>query len=181
MASSGHNLRDGQALSFKIVKLSAAGELEATVSKVSDQEIVLKLITPKPGLLEEGERLRLRFWDEEGEYYCDADLKQVVSDEEVRIVPVGEAITLQRRTKGRRREAIPFSFTVVNASNSRLASEAVHKSETKDIGLSGLSFESKLPLKEGDQILVFVSLIPPEKLSAASRVVSSTRQGQSAG
>lgn len=78
---------------------------------------------------------------------------------------------MQRRRAFRVAAEVPFSFTVIDASETDLKGRKVTSVETQDLSVSGLSFHTSLPLRIGDKLEIKLQLsssVNPHKPSSES-------------
>ena len=130
-------------------------ELGATVAKISPGQLGLELSGPTSEFpFQEGEKVEIRYWDKGTIVYSwNAEVVEMSALEKQRIdVSIGRKVVVQWRTSCRVCVPIPFSFTVVDASDSQLIGKKVFKGTTQNISADGLSFETSLHLKVGDQL-----------------------------
>lgn len=165
--------------------LEPGAELAATVRKIvpvyrgvrhSADEISLELLRPPSQLpFQEGERVRIKYWDEEVAYYFDTEVLKVSGSakEHLVISRPSEALALQRRRSYRIHSPIPFSFSVIDAAEAQLIGEKVANATTGNLTVGGLAFETSLPLKVGDQLEMNLQLSPSRQVNALGWVVRS--------
>lgn len=173
-----HRLKKALPVSIESALLGPKEQLIASVSKVSEDSVELQLSKPgSQSALKRGERVRLKYWDEEAVYFSDVEVIAVTGprNEHVTTSLPSEPVALQRREFFRARSPVSFSFSVVQAANSRLVSGEVYPSESLNISAGGLRFESTLTLKAGDEIELRIAVSPSEQLSILARVVTSQR------
>ena len=125
-------------------------ELGATVAKISPGQLVLELSEPtSASLFQAGEKVGIRYWDKGNAVYSwTAEVVEMSNLEKQRIdVSMGRRVVVKRRTSCRVCLPIPFSFTVVGASESQLISRKVLKGTAQNISMGGLAVEAPLPVK----------------------------------
>ena len=169
-----HHLSVGQAISISPGEPSAA--LAATITKIASDEIWLELWKPTSKLpFQEGEQVRIKYWDDEAVYYFDSKILKVSgsANQHVGISGTSKEVLLQRRMSFRVHSAIPFSFTVIDAAETRLISKKVPDARTQNFSVGGLNFETSLPLKVGDQLEMTLQLPPSQQVNAVAWVVHS--------
>ena len=151
--------------------------LAATVLTGSPDQIWLELARPtSQDLFQEGEKVRIKYWDEEAVvYYWEAEVVSIAASgkRHVAISIHDKGVTVQRRKSPRVSLHIPFWFTVIDAADSQLIGERVVNSETKNLSVSGLLFETSLVLKAGDKLEMNLYFPPSHPLNAVGWVVRS--------
>ena len=169
---SDHYFHVGDPISISLPE--AGTELAATVTKISPDEIWLTLWRPisRPPF-KKGEEVRIQYWDEGGLYYSKAKILKVSgsANEPLVISTRGESATWQRRKSYRVRRELPLSFVVIDAAETELIDKSVADCKTQDISVSGLKFETGLPLKIGDKLAVKLDLSSSQRVSAFGWVV----------
>ncbi|MDA2935430.1 PilZ domain-containing protein [Acidobacteria bacterium AH-259-D05] len=165
----------------RVVAISPLGksnvELAATIRKNTPGETVLELTKPTvPPFFKKGERARVKYWDEKGLYYSELEILEVSGSDYQYVVLSrhGEGMTVQRRKSSRIPASIPLSFVVVDAEKTKLIGKTVGDSKTRDISVGGLRFETHLPLKVEDRLIVQLNM-SPKKVSAFGWVVRANR------
>ncbi len=151
-------------------------ELGATVAKISPGQLGLELSGPTLEFpFQAGEQVEIRYWDKGVVVYSwNAEVVEMSGLEKLRIdVSIGRKVVVQRRTSCRVCLPIPFSFTVVGASESQLIVEKIFKGTTQNICAGGLAFETSLPLKVGDQLETHLHLSPSLHIDTGGWVVRS--------
>jgi c-di-GMP-binding flagellar brake protein YcgR len=164
--------------------LKPSAELAATVTQISADQIDFELLrSTSERSFREGDRVRVKYW-EDAVYYFDSQILTVSgsADEQVAVSKPSEGIAVQRRKTARVRVAIPFSLTVISASETELMGETLTDCQTQNISLGGLKFETGLPLELGDRIEIDLRLAPSQIVNAVGWVVRSEtveREGKS--
>ena len=151
-------------------------ELGATVAKISPGQLGLELSGPTSEFpFQEGEKVEIRYWDKGTVVYSwTGEVAERSGLEKQRIdVSVDRKVVVQRRTSCRVCLPIPFSFTVVGATESQLVSRKVLQGITQNISIGGLAFETHLPLKVGDQLETDLHLSPSLHIDTGGWVVRS--------
>ncbi len=175
-----HSFEVGQSVFLRSAQGDRKQEHLAKVVQVSDSEIGLEFSeSPRTGSqfqTQTGDSLQLRGWDEEAVYYFEVEVIEVGKDGIIHVSKPAVGVTLQRRRTLRTDLQVPFSFTVLDASQGHLVTDEFHEAKTENISLSGLRFESELPLSEGDEILVTLPMISPGELTASGRVIRTERK-----
>ncbi len=151
--------------------------LAATIVESSPAEIWLELARPtSQDLFQEGEKVRLKYWDEEAVvYYWEGEVVNIASSgkRHLAISVHDKGITVQRRKSPRLNMRIPFWFTVIDAADPQLNGERVVSSETENISVGGLLFETSLLLKAGDKLEINLYFADSHPLNAVGWVVRS--------
>jgi c-di-GMP-binding flagellar brake protein YcgR len=151
-------------------------ELGATVAKISPGKLGLELSRPTLKFpFRAGEKVGIRYWDKGTVVYSwDAEVVDTSDLEKQRVeVCIGRKVVVQRRTSCRVCLPIPISFTVIGAADTQLISKKVLKGTTQNISIGGLAFETRLPLKVGDQLETNLHLSPSLHIDTGGWVVRS--------
>ena len=167
-------LRVGLKLSIAPL-LKPSAEMVATVTQISPHQIDFELLrSTSERSFRQGDRVRVKYW-EEAVYYFDSEILTVsgAANEQVAVSRPSEGISVQRRKAARVRVTIPFSFTVISAAKTELVGETVSDSQTQNIGVGGLKFETDLPLALGDRLEMNLHLTPSQFVNAVGWVVRS--------
>jgi len=169
-----HHLQVGSAL-----EVQQSNELrEASVTQMSENELSVQLSKPEvTSLFKNGEQVRLKYWDKQGIYFCNAEVAQVSGpgNQQVVLSIVTRPVAMQRRSSFRLSHRIDVWLEVVDAIHQGLPPGKVIKSETRDISGTGLSFESDAPLKIMDELKVSFHLTKKRKVDAFATVVTSEK------
>jgi len=141
--------RTGLAISIHV---KSKGELPATVTQSSPNEVCLELARPVwPLPFRKGSRVRIKYWDEQAiAYFWDAEVLKA-SKRNVVAMLRGGGITVQRRQSYRVRTKIRLACTVIDSADRHLVGEEFN-CKTNDISVGGLAFETHLPLNTGDRL-----------------------------
>ncbi len=167
-------LRVGLKLSIAPL-LKPSAELAAAVIQISTDQIDFELFrSDSDRSFREGDRVRVKYW-EEAVYYFDSEILAVSgsADEHVAVSRPTEGISVQRRRTVRVQVPIPFSLTVIAAARTELVGEKVSDCQTQNISLGGLKFETRLPLAPGDRLEIELQLTPSQFVNAVGWVVRS--------
>jgi c-di-GMP-binding flagellar brake protein YcgR len=169
-----HHLRVGSSL-----EVQQSNELrQASVTQMSENEVSVQLSRPEgTSPFENGEQVRLKYWDKEGIYYCNAEVAQVSGpgNQKIDLSIVTRPVAMQRRRSFRLPHKIDVWLEVVDAIHGSLPPGKVIKSETLDISGTGLSLESNAPLKVMDELKVSFHLSKNKKVDGFATVVSSEK------
>lgn len=164
------------AISISLMK--SIDERVATVTQTSSDETWVELSRPKssPGF-KNGERVRIKRWDEGSIYYWAGEVLKIVgsANQNMAISIKGEGVTLCRRKSLRLSSEIPLSFIVSQAKQKELVSEKALDSKIQNISVGGIAFETDLALEVGDELKVNVSLPRLAQVSAEGWVVRSEK------
>ncbi len=179
-----HSFEVGQSVFLRSAQGDTKQEHLAKVVQVSDSDIGLEFSesrrsssrTGSQFQTQTGDSLKLRCWDEEAVYYFEVDVIEVGKDGIIHVSRPEAGVTLQRRRTLRTDLEVPFSFTVLAADQGELVTDEFHEAKTENISLSGLRFESELPLGEGDEILVTLPIISAGEFTASGRVIQTERK-----
>lgn len=154
---------------------SSQEEFAASVATSCSGELWLGLSRPCLEVpFQKGERVRIKYWNEGSIVYCwDADIIQIAGagHQHVAIAMRGQGITIQRRRYYRVNAAIPFSFSVIDASEAHLIGEKSSTAKTQNISVAGLRFETSLGLKPGDKLEMNFRLPASQVVKAVGWVV----------
>lgn len=169
-----HHLQVGSSL-----EVQQSNELrEASVTQMSENEVSVHLSKPEgTSPFKNGEQVRLKYWDKEGIYYCNAEVAQVSGpgNQKMDLSIVTRPVAMQRRRSFRLPHKIEVWLEVVDAIHGGLPPGKVIKSETLDISGTGLSLESNAPLKVMDELKVSFHLPKKKKVDSFATVVSSEK------
>ncbi len=155
--------------------LKPSAELAAAVTQISPDQIDVELLkSTSERSFREGDRVRVKYW-EDAVYYFDSQILNVSgsADEQVAVSRPSEGVSVQRRKAARARVSIPFSFTVISAAKTELVGETISDCQTQNISLGGMKFETSLPLALGDRLEVGLHLTPSQLVNAVGWVVRS--------
>jgi len=158
------------------VQGEAEGELGATLKTISPGQLGLELSRPTLMLpFQAGESVGIRYWDKAAIVYSwDAVVVDTSGLRKQRVeVSIDRGVAVQRRKSCRVCLPIPFSFTVIGAAESQLISKQVLKGITRNISAGGLTFETSLPLKVGDQLALNLHLSSSSNFDTRGWVVRS--------
>ncbi|MCK5353363.1 PilZ domain-containing protein [bacterium] len=173
-ADLGRYPQEGSAIS---IQGESKQTLAATVVTSSPAEIWLELARPtSQDLFQEGERVRIKYWDEGAVvYYWEAEVINITPSgkRHVAISIHDKGVTVQRRKSPRVSVLIPFWFTVIDAADSKLIGERVADCQTENISVSGLLFKTPLSLQAGDKLELHLHCLPSHPLNAVGWVVRS--------
>ena len=173
-ASPGLPLKAGVFIS---IQKKPAEPLSATVTKTSAEETWLKLARPaSEPPFQEGDTVLVKYWDEGAvAFYWEAEILEISGpgNEEVGVSIWGEGMTVQRRRSYRVKAPVPLSFTVVDAADAQLNGQSVRSTETLNLSVGGVAFETDLPLRIGDKLEMEIHLPPLPKVGAVGWVVRS--------
>ena len=162
----------GQTISISLLKPST--EMAATVLRISSEQVYLELTRPtSQRSFQEGERVRIKYWNEQEVYYFDSDILRVFgfSHQQLAISRPSEGVAVQRRKAYRVRKAVPFSFTVIEAAEAHLIGEKIDQSRTENLSVGGLAFDTDLPLRLRDKLEINLHLPSSQAVNAVAWVV----------
>ena len=151
---------------------------EASVTRISENKLFVQLSKPEvTSPFKNGEQVRIKYWDKQGIYFCNAEVVQVSGpgNQQVELSIVTRPVAMQRRGSFRLPYKIEVLLEVVDAIHGGLPPGKVFKSETLDISRTGLSFESDAPLKVMDEVKVSFSLPKKKKVDTFATVVTSEK------
>ncbi len=166
-------LKIGQALA---VQGEAKGELGATLTSISPGRLGLELSRPHLRLpFQAGDKVGIRYWDKGAVVYSwEAEVVDTSGPRKQRVeVCIGRKVMVQRRTSCRVCLPIPFSCTVIGATDSQFISKKALQGTTQNISAGGLAFETSLPLEVGDQLAVNLHLSSSSNFDTRGWVVRS--------
>ena len=147
--------------------------IAATVLTTSKDQLGVELLRPTSPPFQVEQQVRIIYWDEVPIVCCwDAEVVRVGGPEKRHLIVsiLGEEV--QQRRFCRFSVPIPFSFTVVEAADTTLNGQEI-ASETQNISVGGLLFETFLPLKVGDKLALNLQLTPSRATNAVGWVVRS--------
>jgi len=166
----------GQPIFVAVVGSDSKEEVKAEITEVSANSLFMMISVWEEGFkCKKGDTLRVRSWDKAAVYYFDCQVVKSGKGGSVHLSRPASSVTLQRRRKLRSDAKIPFSFTITGAAQNQLVSDEIHKVRTENFSLNGLRFQTDLPLREGDELLVVLPLTPPDQINASGRVVRTER------
>ncbi len=149
---------------------------EGSVTLISQNDLSVQLAKAEVNSpFDQGQPVRLKYWDKQGIYYCQAEIAKVsgLLNQEVELSIISRPVAMQRRRSFRLTQKIAVWFEVVDAIHGGLPPGKVFKSETRDISGTGLSFESDAPLKVMDELKVSFHVSKKKKLDSFATVVTS--------
>ncbi len=159
------------------IHTESKGEVAATVTHSSSEEICLELAKPDSQLpFGEGERVRIQYWDEGPvAFFWDAKVVKILGTpgQQVAVWVRSEGVTAQGRKSYRVRARIPLFLTVIDAAVSQLVGEHFVNFKTQNIGVGGLEFETNLPLKARDKLALKVHFEPSCEIDAVGSILRS--------
>jgi len=163
--------RTGSVISIHV---KSKGEIPATVTQSSPNEVCLELARPtSQDLFQEGEGVRIKYWDERAiVYFWEAKIIEVTKRNVVAKL-LGGGVTVQRRQSYRVRTQIRLACTVIEATDRYLIGEEF-KCKTKDISVGGLAFETHLPLDGGDRLAVNIHFSSIHQIDVVGWIVRAT-------
>ncbi len=163
--------RTGSVISIHV---KSKGEIPATVTQSSPDEVCLELARPVWHLLfQEGLQVRIKYWDEAAiVYFWEAKIVGAAKGG-VLAKLLGEGVTVQRRQSYRVRTKIRLACTVIDAADRYLVGKAF-KCKTKDISVGGLAFKTYLPLDEGDRLAVNIHFSSLHQIDVVGWIVRAT-------
>ena len=157
------------------VQGESKAEVAATVTAVDADSLFLRLCRPSAELsFQQGERVLIKYWDEgSAVYYWEGKIAELsgVERQEMSVASTGTGVNVQRRKSYRIRAAVPFSLTVIDASQSELNGKRVDDLKTKNLSVGGLACQSRLPLKVGDKLEITLNIKESQPVSAVGWVV----------
>ncbi len=147
----------------------------ATVLTTSPKKLGLELARPASPTFQEGEKVRLIYWDDQPvAYYWQGEVVQVGGPGHRHLMISLLRGQIEQRKFLRFRIPINFSFTIVEAADTSLTGKHF-SSETQDISLCGLAFDTFHPLKTGDRLELNLHLTPAQATNVVGWVVRSER------
>ena len=156
------------------IHVKSKGEIPASVTQSSPNEICLKLARPVwPLPFRKGSQVRIKYWNEQAiTYFWEAEILKA-SKRNVVVALLGGGITVQRRQSYRVRTQIRLACTVIDAVDRYLVGEEFN-CKTKDISVGGLAFETHLPLDAGDRLAVRIHFSPSHQIDVVGWIVRAT-------
>ncbi len=163
--------RTGSVISIHV---KSKGEVPATVTQSSLDEVCLEPARPtSQDLFQEGERVRIKYWDEEAiAYFWEAEILKA-SKRSVVAKLLDGGITVQRRLSYRVHTQIRLACTVIDAAERNLVGEEF-SCKTKNLSVGGLAFETHLPLDAGDRLAVTIHFSPSHQIDVVGWIVRAT-------
>ena len=170
-SSPGAYPRTGSAISIHV---KSKGEVPATVTQSSPNEVCLELARPIwPLPFRKGSQVRIKYWDEGAiAYFWEAKILKAAKRSVVAKL-LGGGITVQRRLSYRVRTQIRLACTVIDAADRYLVGEEFN-CKTKDLSVGGLAFETHLPLDEGDRLAVRIHFSPTNQIDVVGWILRAT-------
>ncbi len=169
-----HHLQVGSSL-----EVQQSGEhREGSVTLISENALSVQLAKGEVNFpFDQEQPVRLKYWDKQGIYYCQAGIAKVsgLLNQQIELSIVSRPVAMQRRSSFRLPQKIAISLEVVDAIHQGLPPGKVFKSETRDISGTGLSFESEAPLKVMDELRVNFHLTKKKKVDTCATVVTSEK------
>jgi len=163
--------RTGSVISIHV---KSKGEVPATVTQSSPDEVCLELARPVwPLPFRKGSQVRIKYWDEGAiAYFWEAKIITATKRGVVAKL-LGGGVTVQRRLSYRVGRQILLACTVIDAAERDLFGEEF-KCKTKDIGVGGLGFETHLPLDAGDRLAVRIHFSRRNQMDVVGWIVRAT-------
>ena len=153
-----HGFKKGMALVIE----GESKRVAATILTTTQKKLGLELFKPTSPSFQVGEQVRLIYWDDEPvAYYWSGEVLQVGGPGKRHLVISLLEGRIEKRKFLRFRIPINFSFTVVEAADASLVGKHF-SSETQDISLCGLAFDTFTPLKTGDRLEMNLHLSPSQ-------------------
>ena len=166
-----HEFKKGMA----IVVEGESQRVAATILTSTQKKLGLELSRPSSPSFQVGEKIRLIYWDAEPvAYYWQGEVLQVGGPGNRHLMISLLKGQIEQRKFIRFRVPINFSFTVVEAEEASLVGKR-YSSETQDISLSGLAFDTFHALRVGDRLELNLHLTPAQVTNAVGWVVRSER------
>lgn len=153
-------------------------ERDATVVDIAENSLGVQLSAANAGLsFKVGEKVRLKYWDPQGIYFCHAEVSRVYGpgNLKVELSIVSRPVAMQRRRTSRLRSKISFSFEVIEAVHRGLTTGKVFQADTLDLSGNGLSFETATPLQGMDLLKLNLQLSESQQVSTLATVVKSEK------
>ena len=163
--------RTGSVISIHV---KSKGEIPATVTQSSPDEVCLELARPVwPLPFRKGSQVRIKYWDERAiVYFWEAKIIEVTKRNVVAKL-LGAGVTVQRRQSYRVHTRIRLVCTVIEATNHYLIGEEF-KCKTKNLSVGGLAFETHLPLDVGNRLAVRICFSPSNQMDVVGWIVRVT-------
>ncbi len=127
-----HHLHEGSSLEVQ----QSDRFREASVTQISENELIVQLSKSEvTSPFKNGEQVRIKYWDKQGVYFCNAEVAQVSGPghQQVELSIVTRPVAMQRRGSFRLPHKIEVLCEVVDAIHGGLPPGKVIKSETRDI------------------------------------------------
>jgi hypothetical protein len=169
-----HHLTGGLSLRIRPYQINGEAALEASVTKVSLDEIWLNLEKqPEHTPFEIGERVKLEYWVEGGMCYSDAEVLENLGSQDIRVA-LSSLESAYRRKFTRVPLKIPFVYsTLTDTSEDSDVSQEVVKAQTEDFSVGGLKFSASFPLTKGERLQLGLRFSPSQTVKTDAVVVRS--------
>lgn len=166
-----HGFKKGMALVIE----GESKRVAATILTTTQKKLGLELSRSTSPSFQVGETVRLIYWDDEPvAYYWSGEVLQVGGPGKRHLMISLLKGRFEKRKFLRFRVPINFSFTVVEATDPSLVGKHF-SSETQNISLCGLAFDTFNPLKTGDRLELKLYLSPSQTTHVVGWVVRSER------
>jgi len=147
----------------------------AAILTTNQKRLGLELSRATSPTFQKGDRIRLIYWDDKPvAHYWYGEVLQVGGPVNRHLMGSLLKGQIEKRKFLRFRIPINFSFTVVETSDDKLIGKHFF-SETQEISLCGLGFDTFHPLKTGDRLEMKLHLDPANPTNVVGWVVRSER------
>ena len=170
------HLRIGRKLALKGLNRTDGEQVFASIAKVFQDTLWVKLLETHPEApFQEGDAVRIQYWDVESAFYSDTTVSEISSLDNayLAIVVPEETSELQRRTSPRVQTRLPITLSVVDAPQVSPSISQSISSHALDLGVGGMRFETDLPLEKGNQVRLMFSLPGLEEIQVDMRIATS--------
>jgi len=163
--------RTGSVISIHV---KSKGEIPATVTQSSPDEVCLELARPVwPLPFRKGSQVRIKYWDEGAiAYFWEAEILKAFKQSVVAKL-LGGGLTVQRRLSYRAHAQLRLACTVIDAAERYLVGKEF-SCKTKDICVGGLGFETHLPLDAGDRLAVRIHFSRRNQMDVVGWILRAT-------
>ena len=151
---------------------------EGSVTLIAQNDLSVQLAKAEVNSpFDQKQPVRLKYWDKQGIYYCQAQIAKVsgLLNQEIELSIISRPVAMQRRRSFRLSQKIAVWFEVVDAIHGGPPPGKVFESETRDISGTGLSFETDTPLQVMDELKVRFEVSNQKKLDSFATVVTSEK------
>lgn len=169
-----HYPQIGERVSLALMK--SLTERVATVTEIAVDQTLLELTrTTLPSPFKQGEPVWMKYCDAQDIFFWGGLVINVSGSQNqtVAIFDSGHWVRLERRQYSRLIVDIPIAYRVVSALSTQVSTEAVFSSQIQNMSVSGLAFDTEVPLEVGDELQVNLDVAWPQELNVSGWIVRS--------
>lgn len=161
-------------------------EFVTTITENSPTGLRLEYLRSPPSpFLKKGEAVSIRFWEQGHILQWGAIILDMFGprNESMIVSKPSGGVVQDRRKFPRYTLSVPLSFTVIHSTKAKFGAREVFDAVTQNVSMSGLDFESDVPLEGGEILEVELDLSPADHLGVMARVLRldlAQSQGKSA-